>query len=133
MMKNLGKKISAIGVTVIMMASISAMGASAISVPVTAGNYTMTCSSAQQNSHTWKLTSSINKANTNVNVSGIGTYYINVGKTTKTTGNGNGSGTSGVTTYLVNSYGYGWKSCTSTHKSTVTYSGWVVSGKFVNK
>lgn len=124
------KKIVAVGAAVMMMASVSAMGASGLNIP--AGNYTMTCSSRQTDSHTWLLGTSINKSNTYVSANGTGYYYTSSGKTTATTSNGNGSNSSGVSCYLTNDKGYGWAKCVSTHTSTVTYKGWEVSGKYVS-
>ena len=123
-MKKIFKRIAAMSAAVMMMASISSMGVSA-AFP----NH----SSAQQNSRSWKLTTSVSKANCNVNARGTGYYYKNIGRETASTGNGNSSNTSGVTCYLTNRVGYGLSHCISTHEATgYTPYTYTVQGYFVN-
>lgn len=125
------KIIASLSAAVIMMASVSVMGASAEVVNIPAGSYTMRCTSKQQDGKIWALTTSINKANTSVSAIGSGYYYINGAKKTESTANGNGSIYSGIDCFLYNTKGHGWEKCISNHSSTVAYNYWTVKGHYV--
>ena len=130
-MKKILKRVTAMCCATIMAASMMAIGAGAKTTPIEQGAYTMRCTSYQMNSHTWMISTSINKQSSYVFVSGTGHYYTNRANT-KSTGNGRSSDTSGVDCTLYSSYGYGWKYCKSTHSTRNGSYTWTVNGRFVD-
>lgn len=128
-MKKILKRVTAMCCATVMAMSMMAMSAGAKTTPIPQGNYEMRCTSRQEDSHTWYISTSINKQSAYVSASGTGYYYTtSTPTTTKSTGNGRSSDTSGVDCTLYSRYGYGWKYCESTHITSYGTYTWTVKG-----
>lgn len=105
------KKIAAVGAAVMMMASISAMGASAETITKSIGGYSTQCGAYTSGNGLFVSTAVSNNSIT-VSVSGSATYKYNGVSTS--TGNGNG-GRGATTATLSKRDGATWTALTTTH------------------
>ena len=104
-MSKIFKRIAAMCAAVMMMASISSMGVSALTYP----DY----SSKQISKTSWEMTTGTHSPTCSTSVSGTGTYY-KTKNTLGTTGGGTG-GPGGCSYNLYNPYKHGWVKAVSEH------------------
>ena len=123
------KRVAAMGAAVMMMGTMVISASAKTESYVTYGT-TVYCSSYQSSANTWIMTTSINKANGTVAVSGTGVYYTGTNMKTASINKGNG-GNAGVSCNLRNNSGYGWKECRSEHSYGKSTHGMYTTGTFV--
>lgn len=110
-MKKVFKRIAAMSAAVMMMASISSMGVSAVTVTYSVGGYSLQCGASKTTANGLFISSAVTDQSVTVNVSGKAKYYYN--NKYITTGNGN-SGKAAITA-VISKKGGSWISLDTQH------------------